>query len=153
MLNTKHVTIGLSAFIAFVFIQSLFFKFTYSPETAYIFVTLDAWAAGFGLPRLFVPPGIFNAYVIGTGELIASVLLLTGLILRQPLGTVLGAFLALSIISGAIFFHLFTPLGIEVMGDGGVLFFMACAVWVSAVVLLFLHKGFLLDFVSKIKKR
>ena len=39
----------LTLYIGFVFIQSLFFKFTNSPETQYIFGTLDTWAAGFGL--------------------------------------------------------------------------------------------------------
>jgi hypothetical protein len=47
--------------------------------------------------------------------------------------------------SGAIIFHLFTPLGVvmpefnevgEVVGsDGGLLFIMACLVWLSAVFL------------------
>ncbi len=34
----------LSIFIAFVFIQSLFFKFTGSPETDFIFGTLGEWS-------------------------------------------------------------------------------------------------------------
>lgn len=133
----------LSVFIAFVFIQSLFFKFTYSPETEYIFSTLEAWAQGFGVVGFFVPPGIFNAYVIGTAELVASLLLLAGLFLHKPLLQGLGAVLALGVISGAIFFHLFTPLGIDVLDDGGTLFYMACGVWVSSAIIIFLRKNVL----------
>lgn len=142
----RAITGVLSLFISFVFIQSLFFKYTNSPETQHIFGTLDAWAAGFGFPGLFVPPGIFNAYVIGTAELIASAFLLKGLFFKKPLATGLGALLAVGVISGAIFFHLFTPLGIEVQGDGGTLFFMAIGVWVAGAVLAFLHRKTLIGF-------
>jgi len=50
------------------------------------------------------------------------------------------------VISGAIFFHLFTPLGVvrvvDAAGntDGGVLFYMACGVWVSCLALIFLGR-------------
>jgi len=84
--NKKMIAkVLLSLFIPFVFIQSLFFKFTDAPETQHIFGTLDEWAAGFGFEGLFVPPGIFNAYVIGSAELAASVLLLAGLFLKRGL--------------------------------------------------------------------
>ena len=46
---------ALSLYVAFVFIQSLFFKFTDSPETQYIFGTLDAWGASLGFAGLFAP--------------------------------------------------------------------------------------------------
>lgn len=122
----------LSVFIAFVFVQSLFFKFTGSPETDYIFGTLGEWSG-------FDWFGRYGAYLVGTAELIASILLFT-----RFHGA--GAVLALGIMSGAIFFHLFTPLGIvmpaydaaghAVGDDGGLLFTMACLVWLSALVLV-----------------
>ncbi|MCY4237909.1 MAG: hypothetical protein OXC93_06110 [Rhodospirillaceae bacterium] len=131
-----------SLLIAVIFIQSLFFKFTAAPETVYIFGTLDTWAAdSLGLDGWFLPPGPFNAYVIGTAELVASLLLLAGLLFGPWLITGLGALIALGVISGAIFFHLFTPLGIEVQGDGGFLFIMACVVWFCAVALLFMTRS------------
>ena len=140
-LDKKKLTLGvLSVYISFVFIQSLFFKYTGSAETQHIFGTLDEWAAGFGFEGLFLAPGIFNAYVIGTAELIASALLLAGLFTSKKFLSPLGALLALGIISGAIFFHLFTPLGIVVMDDGGTLFIMACGVWISAAVILFTQR-------------
>ncbi len=139
----KWLPVALALFIAFVFIQSLFFKFTDSPETQYIFGTLDQWGASLGFPGLFAHTGIFSQYVVGSAELAASVLLLVGLVTRLALVQAGGAVLALAVISGAIFFHLFTPLGVEVRNadgslDGGELFALACGVWVSAALMLWL---------------
>ncbi|MEM9469930.1 MAG: DoxX family protein [Pseudomonadota bacterium] len=139
----------LSLFISFVFVQSLFFKFSGSPETDHIFGTLDQWAASFGFEGLFLAPGIFNAYVIGTAELIASILLLIGLFMGKKLFTVIGASMSLGIISGAIFFHLFTPLGIVVLDDGGTLFGMAVGIWISSILLLIMHKSAILGVLGK----
>ena len=113
----------LSAYIAFVFIQSLFFKFTGAEESIYIFSTLRAWS---GIV-LFEPVG---RWAIGTAELVASILLF------MPRTRIFGAVLAIGIMSGAIFFHLFTPLGVVVMGDGGELFTLACGVWISGWIIL-----------------
>jgi len=144
--TTRIVTLVLTLYIAFVFVQSLFFKFSNSPETQYIFGTLNAWAAGLGLPGLFAPRGVFSQYVVGSAELVASALLLIGLFAARPLLHALGALLSLGVISGAIFFHLFTPLGVQVRNtdgslDGGELFALACGVWVAAAVLLGLHRA------------
>ena len=123
----RYLPIALTLYIAFVFIQSLFFKFSNSPETQYIFGTLEVWGASLGLPGLFAPSGIFSQYVVGTGELIASALLLAGLSQRLRILRPVGALMAIGVISGAIFFHLFTPLGVSVLNtdgthDGGELF-------------------------------
>lgn len=136
---------GLSLFIAFVFVQSLFFKFSDSPETQYIFGTLDTWAGTFGLGGLFAPSGLFSQYVIGTAELFASILLLAGLFLGRGDIHGLGALLSLGVISGAIFFHLFTPLGVSVVNadgtqDGGELFALACGVWISAAIIVWTRR-------------
>lgn len=129
-------------FIGFVFLQSLYFKFTRSPETIYIFEEkLDPWAASLGFPGLFAPGGLFSATVVGSVELIASLLLLAGTFSAYKRLQAAGALLALGVISGAILFHLFTPLGVAVRNadgssDGGQLFAMACGVWIAAAVLL-----------------
>ncbi|MBA4043412.1 MAG: hypothetical protein K2Y20_10800 [Sphingomonas sp.] len=141
----RYLPIALTLYIAFVFIQSLFFKFSNSPETQYIFGTLEVWGASLGLPGLFAPSGIFSQYVVGTGELIASALLLAGLSQRLRILRPVGALMAIGVISGAIFFHLFTPLGVSVLNtdgthDGGELFALACGVWVAAALLLWLSK-------------
>lgn len=135
----------LAVFIAFVFIQSLFFKFTGSEETEIIFSTLGAWMADIGLPtgfaRAFAEHGGIG---VGSVELVASILVLL------PKTRIWGALIGLMVMSGAIFFHLFTPLGvnrvIDAAGntDGGVLFFMACGVWLSCLGLLYLGREQLL---------
>ena len=142
---------ALSLFVSFVFIQSLFFKFTGSPETVYIFETkLDAWAASLGFAGVFAPGGIFSAKVVGSFELLASLLLLLGMLIpRLVILNAAGALLGLGVISGAIGFHLFTPLGVAVQNadgssDGGALFAMACGVWLSCAALLFLRRQTLL---------
>lgn len=129
----KGITIALSIVIAFVFLQSLPFKFTNSLETQHIFTTLAEWS---GLSWF----GTYGGYMVGGAELIAAILLFTSL-------RAIGALMALGIMSGAIFFHLFTPLGIvmphfdastgqQIGDDGGILFMMACATWVCALVLI-----------------
>lgn len=99
--------------------QTLFFKFTGSPESRYIFTTLgiEPWGR------------------IGTGviELIAVVLLL------YPRTSVLGAVLAMGLMGGAIMSHL-TRLGIEVRGDHGLLFKLALVVMLTSVIVLVLRR-------------
>jgi uncharacterized membrane protein YphA (DoxX/SURF4 family) len=129
-MNSRTKTIvayALSAYIAVVFVQSLFYKFTGSEESIFIFSTLRDWS-GIGL---FEPAG---RWIIGTAELIASILLFV------PGFTIVGAAMAIGIMTGAISFHLFTPLGVEIMGDGGELFALACGVWISAWVILGLKR-------------
>jgi uncharacterized membrane protein YphA (DoxX/SURF4 family) len=152
----KHGHWILTLFIAFVFIQSLFFKFSGSPETVYIFEgKLDPWAASLGFKGVFAPGGIFSAKVVGVAELLASLLLLVGAFMaRQRLVQVAGAALGLGVISGAIFFHLFTPLGIAVINtdgssDGGELFMLACGVWISCAVLLWIRRDVWLALIKK----
>lgn len=134
-------------FIAFVFIQSLFFKFTDAVETRYIFEgKLEPWAASLGLHGLFAKGGLFSAKVIGSFELLASILLLSSLAFTNQLWLrIIGATLGLKIITGAILLHLFTPLGVVVRNndgsnDGGVLFMLACGVWLSCAALLYLNR-------------
>ena len=47
----KHIPTVLAVYIAFVFIQSLFFKFSGSEETVIIFNTIGTWMADIGLPE------------------------------------------------------------------------------------------------------
>ncbi len=150
----------LTIFIAFVFIQSLFFKFTGSPETVYIFQgKLDPWAATLGFPGIFAPGGIFSAKVVGSFELIASALLLVGAFMPQSrVVQLLGAVMGLGVISGAIFFHLFTPLGVAVVNtdgssDGGELFMLACGVWISCAIMIWLRRDIWLGWLSRLSNK
>ena len=147
----------LTLFVAFVFIQSLFFKFTGAPETVYIFqVKLDPWAASLGFPGVFAPGGIFSAKVVGSFELMASVLLGAAMS-RQRAVQVLGAAMGLGVISGAIFFHLFTPLGVAVVNtdgssDGGELFMLACGVWICCATLLWMRRSVWLGWLVQLTR-
>lgn len=148
----RYLPVVLTIYIAFVFIQSLFFKFTDSPETQYIFGTLEAWGASLGWAGLFAPAGIFSQYVVGTAELIASAILLLALTERFGGLRPFGALMSLGVISGAIFFHLFTPLGVSVLNtdgtrDGGQLFALACGVWVAAAILIWSSRATFLAIV------
>lgn len=93
--------------VALIFLQTLYFKFTGAPEAVYIFskIGIEPW----------------GRYLVGIAELVASVLILI------PATSLYGAILSLAIIIPAIVFHL-TTLGIEVQGDGGLLFGLAIIV-------------------------
>lgn len=100
---------------AIIMLQTLYFKFTASEESVYIFTTvgMEPW----------------GRYGTGIAELIASVLLLVGATAW------LGAALAFGLMAGAIMMHL-TLLGIEIKGDGGQLFIYALTVLVCAAFIL-----------------
>ncbi len=106
--------------VAIILVQTLFLKFTGAEESKYIFSTLgmEPW----------------GRYASGVVELIAAILLFI------PQTTAIGAVLSLGVISGAIVSHL-TKLGIEVKGDGGLLFGLACVVFVGSLVVVFLRRG------------
>ena len=104
---------------AVIMLQTLYFKFTASPESVYIFSTLgmEPWGR------------------IGTGgmELVASLLILL------PRTVVLGAILSMGIMGGAILSHLLI-LGISVQNDGGQLFLYGLIVFICAALLFWMHR-------------
>lgn len=113
---------------ALIMVQSLFFKFSASEESVYIFTTvgMEPW----------------GRIATGTVELIAAVLLL------WPRTTVWGAVLAAGVMSGAVFFHL-TSLGIVVKDDGGQLFMYALLVLLASLILIWYNKEQLLLIFKK----
>ena len=146
---TRHLRtyapIAYALIAAAVFLDSLRFKFTNAPETQVIFGKLDAWAASFGAAGLFAQTGLFSQYVIGTAELAASLLLIASLVPALKRLRVIGALIAVAVMTGAVSFHLFTPLGIDPNNDGGGLFAMAVVVWLSSVAMLFAGRGVLAE--------
>ncbi len=105
--------------VAGILLQTLFFKFAGAEESIYIFSRLGA-----------EPWGRLGSGVV---ELIASILILL------PGTVALGAALALGTIAGALVAHL-TVLGIEVQGDGGLLFVLALLVFALSAVVLFAYR-------------
>ena len=141
--------------IVSVLLPSLPYKFTGSPETQHIFGTIGKWLSGF---LGYAIGGTFSAiggYVIGFLELVTSIILLTPLFVwlknkgnksqsgysdnRQRLHA-LGGLAASMLMGGAIFFHLFSKLGINVNNDNGALFFSAVAVFISGIILFLLNR-------------
>lgn len=103
---------------AAILAQTLFFKFSGAAESRYIFGALG------------LEPG--GRLAVGTAELITVILLLI------PRTAGLGGLLGLGVISGALLAHL-TQLGIEVQGDGGLLFYLALAVFICCLGVVWLH--------------
>jgi uncharacterized membrane protein YkgB len=154
MERIKKLAIALSPhmialFGAAVFLDSLRYKFTDHPNTQVIFGTLDAWAATWGAAGLFSHTGLFSQYVIGTAELVASALLLIGIMTRFRTLQVVGALVAFCVMTGAVFFHLFTPLGIDPNNDGGGLFIAACVLWAGSGFLVYLRRSDLIFLLKR----
>ncbi len=117
----------LAGWIAYVFVWYLQYKFTGADGSVWLFTVLTDW---FGLH------GHEKAMRIGVGsaELTAAILVLI------PATRVIGAAMTVAIMSGAIFFHLVTPLGIDPYEDGGVLFREACLTLVAGLAILWLKR-------------
>ena len=128
--RTRALSWALRVLVAVILGQTLFFKFSGAEESIYIFETLGAEPFG----------------RIGSGivELVASVLLLT----RRT--AAFGALVSAGTILGAIGAHL-TVLGIDVQGDGGLLFAMACTVLVASLTVLAIRRADLFDALARLK--
>jgi len=149
---TKYIPHVLAVFSSAIFLDSLRYKFTDHPNTQEIFSRLNDWAASLGADGLFAHTGLFSQYTIGAAELVASSLLLLGILPQLRRLQALGALLGIAVMTGAISFHLFTPLGIDPNNDGGGLFAMACLVWLSCLALLIRRKKQLLALLCGVKK-
>jgi hypothetical protein len=145
-----YTPIAYSLIASAVFLDSLRFKFTNAVETQVIFGRLDAWAASLGAPGLFAQTGLFSQYVIGSAELVASTLLLLGLVPALRRLQTLGALVAVAVMTGAVNFHLWTPLGIDPNNDGGGLFAMAVTVWLTSIAMLIARRKTLFAIFSGI---
>ena len=120
----RYFILLLKVIVAVILLQTLYFKFSASAESVYIFETL----------------GIEPVGRIGSGiiELIASILLFVDKTKFYAALTIVGTML------GAIISHIFI-LGIEVMNDGGTLFILALiTLTFSSILAIF--------FISDLKK-
>jgi len=114
---------------ALIMLQTLYFKFSGSEESVYIFSQLgmEPWGR------------------IATGllELIASILIL------YPKTTFFGSVLAIGLMMGAIGAHV-TKLGIEVKNDSGQLFIYALLVLLSSLSLVIIYRNDGINFIKRI---
>lgn len=116
------------------------FKLTGAEGSVMLFNTLADWLWISGYERPF-------RLSVAIAELVASVLLInTG-------SRMYGALLTLGIMSGAIFFHVVSPLGIDPYGDGGQLFKEACWSWLSAVAILAIYRRELAALLTRLASR
>ena len=104
---------------AIILLQTLFFKFSASEESVYIFTKVGAEPYG--------------RIASGVLELIAGICLL-----YRPLVWP-GSGLAFGVMSGAILSHI-VILGIVVMDDGGQLFIYALITWIFSAILLWKYR-------------
>ena len=124
-----HVVISwiLQLTVAGILLQTLFFKFTGAEESVYIFRSVG---------RFLHLAGVEPWGRIGSGivELIASLLLIV------PATASIGAVLTMGVMAGAIASHLIV-LGIDVKGDGGLLFGLAVTAFVGSAIVLALRRS------------
>jgi putative oxidoreductase len=123
---------GARLLAAIILLQTLFFKFTASAESVYIFtkVGMEPW----------------GRILVGILELVAGVLLI------MPRTAWMGAILALGLMVGAIGMHL-TLLGIEVRNDGGYLFFLALIVTVCSAYTLTRNLDKIISIISLMRQK
>ena len=110
---------------AVILFQTLFFKFLGAEESIYIFSALgmEPW----------------GRYMVGITELLCVALILI------PRTAAFGALLSMGVIAGAIMAHL-AKLGIEVQGDGGLLFGLAVTVFLCSGMILWIRRADLLKY-------
>ncbi len=129
-MKTKEVFLATARYLsALILIQTLFFKFSASAESVYIFTTvgMEPW----------------GRIAVGIAELVAALLLI-----YRPLSWV-GALLSMGLMAGAVLMHLLL-IGIEVMNDGGELFILALIVLTLCTYLFYSERA---EWLSLLKSR
>lgn len=133
-LNARLLTWPAALYIAFIFLWYEQYKLTGNQGSVDLFTIITDWLYLDGYEKPF-------RLAVATAEIIASVLVLI------PLTRPYGAVLSFGIISGAIFFHVASPLGIDPYQDGATLFKEACAVWACSVFILACYRRELIAIV------
>ena len=113
------------------------YKLTAAEGSVMLFTILADWLGISGHEQAF-------RLTVATMEIIASVL-----IINWPT-RLYGAALTLGIMSGAIFFHTVSPLGIDPYNDGAQLFQEACWTWLAALAVLLIYRREALALITKL---
>lgn len=103
------------------------YKLTGNQGSVWLFTVLSDWIGIHGYEKPF-RLGVASAEILGS------------ILVVLPWTRIPGAALCLGIMSGAIFFHLVSPLGVDPYHDGGVLFTEACEVWLCSAFILFAYR-------------
>jgi len=115
-------------FVAGILLWYEQYKLTGAGASVWLFTVLTDWLGLHGYEA-------WMRWVVGLMEIGASL--------------AIGAAWALGIMSGAIFFHLVSPLGIDPYHDGGGLFTEACEVWLCSAFVLAVYREEALALVRK----
>jgi uncharacterized membrane protein YphA (DoxX/SURF4 family) len=114
----KYYSLFLRITVAIIYIQTLYFKFTAHPDSVYIFT------------KMGVEP--FGRISLGVIELIISICILI------PKTKYAAIVMSIVIVLGALMSHIFI-LGIIVNGDNGLLFSLACLIFLLSIILFKYH--------------
>lgn len=114
----KYYSLFLRITVAIIYIQTLYFKFTAHPDSVYIFT------------KMGVEP--FGRISLGVIELIISICILI------PKTKYAAIVMSIVIVLGALMSHIFI-LGIIVNGDNGLLFSLACLIFLLSIILIIYH--------------
>jgi uncharacterized membrane protein YphA (DoxX/SURF4 family) len=123
-------------YIAWVLLWYEQYKLTGNEGSVFLFTTLTDWLFLHGHEKAM-------RLAVASAEIAASLLVLV------PATRLYGALLALGIMTGAIFFHLVSPLGIDPYDDGAALFIRACCSWVSAAFIVVVYRHELAALVKR----
>ncbi len=118
--GAQIATWGAQIFAAAILGQAMFFKLSGAPEAMEMFRQLGAEP--------------FGRLIVGVSELAAAAMLL------MPSAAVLGALMAVGLMTGAVLTHLLA-LGVVVGDDGGALFGMALATLAASLLIIRLRRS------------
>lgn len=111
-------------FIACILLWYEQYKLTGHPGSTFLFTVLTDWLGFHGHEK-------FMRIAVASCEIVTSVLVLL------PPTRLLGALGAVALMSGAVFFHLVSPLGVDPYNDGAGLFTEACETLAAALFIVF----------------
>jgi hypothetical protein len=131
---------ALALWIAYIFIWYLQYKFFGHEGSVWLFTVLTDWLGFSGYEKIM-------RIGVGSAELAVSLLCLYR---RTQL---IGGLGATGVMTGAIFFHVVSPLGIDPYDDGAVLFKEALTVWAAGLALAYLRRGDLPDLLRFVNER
>ncbi|HEY0206033.1 MAG TPA: hypothetical protein VGC15_17985 [Acetobacteraceae bacterium] len=124
-------------FIACILLWYEQYKLTGHPGSTFLFTVLTDWLGFHGHEK-------FMRIGVGSAEILTSILVVI------PPTRLLGALGAVALMSGAIFFHLVSPLGVDPYNDGGGLFTQACEALASALFIVLALRADLPDLASRV---
>lgn len=135
----KLLTWPAALFIAGILLWYEQYKLLGHPGSVHLFTVLSDWLFISGYEKPF-------RLGVGIAEIIASVLVVI------PATRMIGAAGSLALMSGAIFFHVVSPLGIDPYDDGGQLFKEACAVWVASAYILWVYRKDAMALLARLRQ-